>query len=853
MSMNTVEGLKKKFHFLQDGGEMGALTRAYDWSQSPVGPIEGWPQTLKTTVGTLLHSGFPMFLWWGDDMIQFYNDAYRPSLGDEGKHPRALGQKAIDCWPEIWSIIYPLIDQVRTSGKSFFLEDQLVPIFRNGKIEDVYWSFSYSAVIGDNDEIEGVLVICTETTKKVNTLIQIEKAQRDLAQSEHNLRSFILQAPIAMCILKGPKHIVEIANDRMYDLWGYPREAMLGEPVFDHLVDARYEGFETLLDNVFRTGETYTAYGAPVTLNRAGRKQLLYVHFVYEALREADGTITGTMVVAVDVTEELITRKKLEESENKIRALVQSAPFPIGVYEGTDMRITMMNQAIIDVWGKGNELIGKTYHEVLPELEGQQIYQQLDRVFRIGEPFHARNQRVDLVVDGKPKTFYFNYSFTPLFDHDGKVYGVMNTAADVTDLNIAKLKVEQSEQNFRNMVKQAPVAMTIMTGPDHVVEVANDLILELWGKKPDAVLNKPIFEGLPESKGQGLEELLHNVFTTGQPFVANELPIVLLRNGRREKVYQNFVYEPYRDSNGQILGVLAITIDVTSQVLARHQIEEVVKERTESLRRTNAELSQFAYITSHDLQEPARKINTFIEMLWKALGTEIDPRAKTYLQKIDNSAARMLTLIRDVLAFSQLSISSYDFVSVDLNKILEEVSSDFELLIDQKHCTVMSDKLPVIDAIPVQMSQLFSNLVSNALKFATADKENCLTIKAAIFGPEGTAESHTMKATDAYCRIDFQDTGIGFNQANAEQIFDIFQRLHSKFEYQGTGIGLAMCKKIAENHGGQIFATSSPGAGATFTVILPLKHNRSSPVGLNGSDQEKQIGGLNAGLKFDNL
>jgi PAS domain S-box-containing protein len=853
MSMNKVEVSKKKFHFLQDGGELGALTRAHDWSQTPVGPIESWPQTLKTTVGTLLHSGFPMFLWWGNDMIQFYNDAYRPSLGDEGKHPRALGQKAIDCWPEIWSIIYPLIDQVRTSGKSFYLEDQLVPIYRNGKIEDVYWSFSYSAVIGDSGEIDGVLVICTETTKKVNTLLEIEKARQDLAQSEQNLRRFILEAPIAMCILKGQKHIVEIANDRMYDLWGYPREAMLGEPVFDHLVDAKYEGFEALLDNVFRTGETYTAYGAPVTLNRAGRKQLLYIHFVYEAMREADGTISGTMVVAVDVTEELITRKKLEESENKFRALVESAPFPIGVYEGSDMRITTINQAIIDVWGKGGELVGKTYREVLPELESQQIYPQLDNVFKKGEPFHARNQRVDLVVDGKPKIFYFNYSFTPLFDRDGNVYGVMNTAADVSDLNMAKLKVEQSEQNFRNMVKQAPVAMAIMTGADHVVEVANDLILELWGKTSDAIINKPIFEGLPESKGQGLEELLHRVFTTGQPFVANELPVVLVRNGRSETVYQNFVYEPYRDSDGKILGVLVITIDVTSQVVARQKIEEVVKERTESLRRTNAELSQFAYITSHDLQEPARKINTFVEMLWNSLGTEIDPRAKSYLQKIDSSAARMLTLIRDVLAFSQLAKSSYGFVAVDLNKVLEEVCSDFELLIEQKHCKVITDKLPVIEAIPVQMSQLFSNLISNALKFTTADRESSITIKASIFGAETSGESINMKKRDAYCRLDFQDTGIGFSQANAEQIFDIFQRLHSKFEYQGTGIGLAMCKKIAENHGGQIFATSSPGAGATFTVILPLRQIQSSRSGLNGYDHEKQIGGLNAGLKFDNL
>src|SRR5688572_1637121 len=127
----------KKYHFLEGGGELGALTRAFDWSKTVIGACDQWPQALKTTVGIILHSDFPMFLWWGDDMIQFYNDAYRPSLGENGKHPKALGQPARECWPEIWNIIYPLIEQVRTTARSFFSENQLVPIYRNGKIEDV--------------------------------------------------------------------------------------------------------------------------------------------------------------------------------------------------------------------------------------------------------------------------------------------------------------------------------------------------------------------------------------------------------------------------------------------------------------------------------------------------------------------------------------------------------------------------------------------------------------------------------------------------------------------------------------------------------------------------------------------
>src|SRR5690606_28001481 len=156
------------------------------------------------------------------------------------------------------------------------------------------------------------------------------------------------------------------------------------------------------------------------------------------------------------------------------------------------------------------------------------------------------------------------------------------------------------------------------------------------------------FEGLPDARGQGLEEIMANVYRNSEPFYANERPVTLMRNGKHETVFQNFAYEPYRDSDGSVLGVLVITIDVTPQVLARQKIEEVVADRTRDLQKSNAELAQFAYIASHDLQEPARKISTFAEMLRKSAGV-LDSRSDSYLNKIENSSSRMLTLIRDVL------------------------------------------------------------------------------------------------------------------------------------------------------------------------------------------------------------
>lgn len=813
----------RKTYFMQGGGEMGALTRAFDWTSTPLGPVDQWPQTLKTTVGIVLHSKFPMFLWWGEEMIQFYNDAYRPSLGDHGKHPQALGQRAVECWPEIWDVIYPLIVQVKTTTESFLLEDALIPIFRNGRLEDVYWTFSYSAVIGETGNVDGVLVVCQETTDKMATQALIEKVQKGISLSESNLRSIILQAPVAMCILKGPNHVVEIANERMFKLWGKPKERMLGVPVFSELLEARYEGFEDLLNQVFNTGETYTAYGAPVTLyNETGTTQINYVHFVYEPFHDENGAISGVMVVAIDVTESVINQKKLEESENTARLLIESAPFPIGLYVGREMRLSMLNQSILDVWGKGQDLIGKTFYEVLPELENQGIFNTLDWVFTSGTPFHARNQKVSLEVEGKLQDFYFNYSYTPLLDTQGNVYGVLNTASDITDLILAKQSVEKSEENFRNLVKTAPLAMCIMVGPNLIVDVASDLIIDLWGKPAEQVMHKPIFEGLPDARGQGLETILKRVYETGESFVANERPVVLERNGRLDTVYQNFVYAPYREASGKILGVIAITIDVTAQVVARFKIEEIVKERTESLQKTNAALSQFAYITSHDLQEPARKISTFIDMLRINLGNQVDERSAGYLDKIEKSSKRMLNLIRDVLAFSTTSNGKINFERVDLNEIFASVKNDYELLIEDKKAILDYPELPIIDAVPIQMSQLFNNLLSNALKFIPKDRQPLIKITCTKVAKNELA-SLGLRPDKACIRIDFKDNGIGFNQENAEQIFNIFQRLHGKSDYEGTGIGLAICKKIAENHKGNIAAHSIKGEGATFSIVLPIE------------------------------
>ncbi|HYK57152.1 MAG TPA: PAS domain-containing protein, partial [Flavisolibacter sp.] len=469
---------------------------------------------------------------------------------------------------------------------------------------------------------------------------------------------------------------------------------------------------------------------------------------------------------------------------------------------GRDMRIALVNQSIIDVWGKGPGLIGMRYRDVLPELGGKGIYEQLDQAFTTGQPVHARNQRVDLVVNGKLQPFYFNYSFTPLYDAEGKVYGVMNTAADITDLVVARQQVEQSERNLRHLVLQAPVAMCILLGEEHVIDIANDMMITLWGKPREAVMHKPVFEALPDAREQGLETVMAQVYRTGESFTANELPVQLLRHGVWETVYQNFVYEPYRDAEGRILGVLAISIDVTPQVLARLKIEEVVARRTqelassnealiktnEELKRSNENLEEFAYAASHDLKEPVRKIHFFADRLQLRLSGKLEAEDVRAFERMQAATSRMGSLIDELLVYSQVTKGVAELEEVNLNYKVQLVLEDLELEIQEKKARIQTAPLPTIRGNKRQIQQLFFNLIGNSLKYSKAGILPVIEITHRLVRAEDV-RSHLplVKSSAAYHLIEVQDNGVGFEQKDAERIFQVFTRLYSHTEYRGTG------------------------------------------------------------------
>jgi len=293
-------------------GEMRALCRAFDWSSTPLGPVRDWTLSLRTTVATLLASRHPMFLFWGPELVQFYNDAYRPSLAEGGRHPRALGMRGGEFWTDIWHIIGPQIAQVLAGGDSTWYEDHLVPIERNGRLEEVYWTYSYGPAFGDDGGVAGVLVVCQETTSRVLTERRLKTLNRELEVERSRLAYIFQQAPAFLAILRGVPLTFELVNDAYCRLVGH-RE-LVGRALFDALPEARGQGFEPILDRVVATGEPFVGREMPIMLSRAAGAppEERILDFVYFPLVEADGSRSGLISHGVDVTDHVHARREVE-------------------------------------------------------------------------------------------------------------------------------------------------------------------------------------------------------------------------------------------------------------------------------------------------------------------------------------------------------------------------------------------------------------------------------------------------------------------------------------------------------------------------------------------------------------
>lgn len=492
--------------------------------------------------------------------------------------------------------------------------------------------------------------------------------------------------------------------------------------------------------------------------------QLMIAFIVLEVvalvLRRIQGTTIQQQVI-----------EALRQSESQLRVAIDNVD---AILYTTDER---GNFLFCD--GRGLQRIG-----IRPQdIEG-------DNIFRRYPQFTDFLGDVRRTLNGKPvesvreiDTFTFENHLVPDVDDNGAVTGLIGFSINVTDY----AEVQRRLAEERNLLR------TILgTVPDAICLVGHDgTPAPIQADDTDADAN-PTYPPPPH-----LREIVAACHLSEQTQTTEYTDPHTHRHYEARIVRLN--------SEQAVMIVRDVTVE--------HQRTENLRQFADELARSNAELEQFAYVASHDLQEPLRKIQAFGEQLQRQAGPTLDSTAADYLDRMRNATDRMQTLIKDLLALSGVTTHAQSLETVDINAKLQDVLDDLELRIIQSKARIHIADLPTLEADPVQIRQLFLNLLSNALKYARDDVPPEISLTGEIIGA-GTPQAHA--------RLTLRDNGIGFDPAYAERIFGVFQRLHGRNTYEGTGIGLAICRKIVERHRGSITAEGCPGEGAVFTIILPL-------------------------------
>lgn len=295
-----------------------------------------------------------------------------------------------------------------------------------------------------------IAIEARQAEEEKTRLLLKEKAARILLKEERqHFYRLLMNAPAVIAVLKGADHVFELANNMYLQAVGTERN-LLGKPIAEALPEINGQGIIELLDQVYQTGVAYEGKELLIYLERSpGNKEARYFDFLYQPIYNDTSDIEGILVHAIDITEQVIARKRSEASEDRFRSFVLNAPTPIGIYIGREMRIQTVNNAILEAWGRSYEqVIDRTFREVLPELEGQGFYELLEQVYDTGIPHEATEAQVVLHRHGKAGTYYYNFIYSPLKDENGEIYGVMNTASEVTDLVLAKQKLQMAKEQL---------------------------------------------------------------------------------------------------------------------------------------------------------------------------------------------------------------------------------------------------------------------------------------------------------------------------------------------------------------------------------------------------------------------
>ncbi|WP_240543430.1 PAS domain-containing sensor histidine kinase [Spirosoma foliorum] len=550
-----------------------------------------------------------------------------------------------------------------------------------------------------------------------------------------------------------------------------------------------------------------------------------WVQLNVTSVTDAQDEEHSMIIIAQDISEQVEANSKIRASEERFRNMIIQAPVAISILNSRRLIVETANTSMLEIWGKDASIMGTPLIQALPELEGQGFIELLEGVYDSGVSHYGVETRARLYRRGDLEDAYFNFVYAPVRDDQGKISSVMVIATEVTTQMKAKVALQESEQRFRTLL-EAIAQMTWTNTPEGEVNFYNQRWYDYTGLDFDQI------------KAWGWQSLVHpadlpRTLDMYKKALADGTTFVVENRYRRgtDGMYRWHLNRalPIRDELGEIVLWVGTATDIHEQKLLATQLEQQVQVRTEQLvasnqdlRRSNENLEKFAYIASHDLQEPLRKVQSFGDLLKNQYAVELG-EGLDYLERMQSAASRMSLLIKDLLTFSRISTRQESTTSVSLNQVIEEVIDDLEVAILQVDAQIQVDLLPVISGDESQLWQLFQNLLSNALKFQQPGIAPVIRVQVEqILAGSIPALVQPSRQAMAYHQINVSDNGIGFDEKYVDRIFQVFQRLHTRNEYAGTGIGLAICEKVVANHGGAITAYSKPGKGATFTIYFPI-------------------------------
>jgi PAS domain S-box-containing protein len=549
--------------------------------------------------------------------------------------------------------------------------------------------------------------------------------------------------------------------------------------------------------------------------------------------------VTGMLNCFYEITEQKLTERALKESETEHRQLMQGLPAAVYTTDANGY-VTLYNEAAVKLWGRapevGKELWCGSWKIYRPDGSDCPL-DSCPMAIALKEKRPVIGEEIIVERPDGTRRHVAPHP-RPIFDIDGNMVGAVNMLVDITDIkeseeNLRQLtdilekkvaertkdllhkneELRKSEERYYRMIDEVEDYAIFMLNKEGIIQNWNKGAEKIKGYKEDEIVGKhfSIFY-LPEDAEKDIpNKLLQQAKKYGK---ASSEGWRIRKNGTT--LWASILITALHDVQGNIIGYSKVTRDLSERKMA----EDKIKQNNIDLEFQNKELEQFAYAAAHDLKEPLRKIQFYSNYIFESIGKELPDKPKDYLNRSIKAAARMQGLIDDLLTYSKASSFSQQFEEVNLNSILDEVLLLHQATIEKNNAVIKKTPLPIIKGIPFQCTQLFDNLIGNALKYRHPHRPALITITAEKVRGADIGDNQVHRQKDFY-KISIADNGIGFEPDHANTIFNLFQRLHSGADYSGSGIGLAICKKIVQNHKGFINASGESDQGAVFNIYLP--------------------------------